>query len=144
MNKSDHKIAKFIQQQHVLSLSILLADNQPWACNAFYVFDEVNWSLYILSELKTTHAKAMLKNSNIAGTISISPKTIAKIKGIQFTAKAKLLTENQANNAYQHYYHVFPFARIIKAPIWSLRLQEIKMTDNLIGFAHKTHWHRGE
>ncbi|OCL24168.1 hypothetical protein A9G07_04830 [Gilliamella sp. wkB72] len=144
MKSSDHKIVQFIKQQHVLSLSLILAENQPWSCNAFYVFDEVNWCLYFLSELKTQHAQAMLKNPNVAGTISISPKSIAKIQGIQFTGNAQLLAENQASHAYKLYYHAFPFARVMKAPIWSIQLQQIKMTNNLMGFAHKTHWQRNE
>ena len=76
------KIIKFIKQQHVLSLSVLLPNNLPWACNAFYVFDQDLLCLYILSELKTTHAKAMQKNPMIAGTISFTPKTVAQIQGI--------------------------------------------------------------
>ena len=144
MKSSDPKITTFIQQQHVLSLSVILAENQPWVCNAFYVFDKENWCLYLLSELKTKHAQAMLKNPNVAGTISNSPKSIIKIQGIQFTANAELLTENQASHAYELYYHAFPFARVMKAPIWSIRLQEIKMTNNLMGFAYKTYWQRDE
>ncbi|WP_294964782.1 hypothetical protein [uncultured Gilliamella sp.] len=136
------KIIKFIKQQHVLSLSVLLPNNLPWACNAFYVFDQDLLCLYILSELKTTHAKAMLKNPMIAGTISFTPKTVAQIQGIQFQAVASHLTDQPAQLAYQLYYQAFPFARIIKAPIWSLQLQQIKMTNNVIGFAHKTHWSR--
>lgn len=144
MKLPDAKIIKFIQQQHVLSLSVILAEHQPWTCNAFYVFDEENCCLYLLSELKTKHAQAMLKNPNVAGTISISPKSVAKIQGIQFSAKAELLTENQASHAYKLYYHAFPFARVMKAPIWSICLQEIKMTSNLMGFAHKTYWQRSD
>lgn len=140
----NHKIIKFIKQQHVLSLSVILPNNRPWACNVFYVFDEDLLCLYILSELKTEHAKAMLINSSVAGTINITPKTVAQIQGIQFQAKAEQLVDKKAKLAYKLYYQAFPFARIIKAPIWSLQLQQIKMTNNLIGFAHKIHWTRNQ
>ncbi|OCG08978.1 hypothetical protein A9G13_02670 [Gilliamella sp. wkB178] len=136
------KISKFIQQQHVLSLSVILPDQQPWACNAFYVFDQDLLNLYLLSELKTVHAKAMLNNPMVAGTICLTPKSVAQIQGVQFQAIASQLTGQAADCAYQLYYQAFPFARIIKAPIWSLQLQQIKMTNNLIGFAHKTYWQR--
>ena len=142
MKLPDVKIIKFIQQQHVLSLSVILAEHQPWTCNAFYVFDEENCCLYLLSELKTKHAQAMLHNPNVAGTISVNPKSITKIQGIQFSAIAEQLIDNKASNAYKLYYSAFPFARVMKAPIWSLRLQEIKMTNNLLGFAHKSYWQR--
>ena len=144
MKTTEFKIAQFIQQQHVLNLCVILAKSQPWACNVFYVFDKENWCLYFLSELKTKHAQAMLQNPNVAGTISINPKSITKIQGIQFSAIAEQLIDNEASNAYKLYYSAFPFARVMKAPIWSLRLQEIKMTNNLIGFARKSYWQRGE
>ncbi|WP_459167150.1 hypothetical protein [Gilliamella apicola] len=114
----------------------------PWACNVFYVLDEERLNLYFLTELKTQHAKAMLIQSQVAGTIAVTPKTVAKIQGIQFQAQAKLLQGEQAKDAYDQYYRAFPFARVMKAPIWSLQLQQIKMTNNLLGFAHKTHWQR--
>lgn len=136
----DPKIIKFIKKHHVLTLSVILPDNTPWACNTFYVFDEQSMRLYFLSELKTQHAKAMLKNPQVAGTISITPKTIAQIQGIQFQAKATQLQNEQAKQAYGKYYRAFPFARVIKAPIWELELQNIKMTNNLLGFANKTYW----
>lgn len=136
------KILEFINKHHVLSLSMILPDHQLWACNAFYVFNEDSMSLYILSDVKTIHGNAMLTHSHVAGTISIAPKTVAKIQGIQFQAIASQLADHDATQAYSHYYRKFPFARMIKAPIWSLKLQRIKMTNNLMGFAHKTHWVR--
>lgn len=138
----DPNIIKFIQQQHVLSLSVVLPDKLPWACNSFYVFDQDLLNLYLLSELKTIHANAMLINPQVAGTISITPKTVAKIQGIQFQANAIQLHGDDANKAYSIYYQFFPFARILNAPIWALQLQKIKMTNNLMGFAHKTNWQR--
>ncbi|KFA58865.1 hypothetical protein A9G34_07550 [Gilliamella sp. Choc4-2] len=138
--KADKKIITFIQKHHVLSLSVILPDANLWACNAFYVFNEDLMCLYILTELTTDHGNAMLNHAQVAGTISLTPKTVAKIQGIQFQAIALQLIGNKAKQAYSLYYQKFPFARIIKAPIWSLELQRIKMTDNLMGFAHKIHW----
>ncbi|SCC08895.1 pyridoxamine 5'-phosphate oxidase family protein [Gilliamella intestini] len=138
--QADLKIIKFIKKHHVLTLSVILPDNTPWACNAFYVFDEQLMCLYFLSELKTQHAKAMLVHPQVAGTISVNPKTIAQIQGIQFQAKATQLQNEQAKQAYGQYYQAFPFARVIKAPIWALQLQRVKMTSNLLGFAIKTYW----
>lgn len=136
----DYKIIKFIKKNHILSLSVILPNNLPWACNVFYVFDEDQLTLYFLAELKTEHAKAMQVHPQVAGTIAVTPKSVIQIQGIQFQAKAILLTGEQAELAYVQYYRAFPFARVIKAPIWALQLQQIKMTNNLLGFAHKTHW----
>lgn len=138
----DPTINKFIRKNHVLSLNVILPDNKLWACNTFYVFDEQPMYLYLLSELKTDHAKAMLKQPQVAGTISVTPKTVARIQGIQFQAKAIQLQKEQAEQAYTQYYSVFPFARMIKAPIWALQLEYIKMTNNLLGFASKIYWRK--
>ncbi|MCX8711646.1 hypothetical protein J3U57_02560 [Gilliamella sp. B3464] len=138
----NHKIIEFIKKQHVLSLCVILSNNQPWACNTFYVFDQDLMNLYFLTELKTQHANAMLNQPQVAGTISIAPKTVAQIQGIQFVAIAKQLSDQQAMHAYSLYYQAFPFAKLMKAPIWSLELQYIKMTNNLLGFAHKDIWTR--
>ncbi|MCO6540479.1 MAG: hypothetical protein J6569_10165 [Gilliamella sp.] len=142
--QADSKIIKFIKNNHVLSLNVILPDNKPWACNTFYVFDESVMCLYLLSELKTEHAKAMLTNPLIAGTISITPKTVAQIQGIQFQAQATRLQKQQAEHAYALYYRAFPFARVIKAPIWALQLHYVKMTNNLLGFGRKIYWKKEE
>jgi uncharacterized protein len=142
--QTDPRIIKFIKKHHVLSLHVILPDNKPWACNAFYVFDERVMCFYLLSELKTEHAKAMLTCPQVAGTISVTPKTVAQIQGIQFQAQAIQLQKEQAKHAYAQYYQAFPFARIIKAPIWSLQLQRVKMTSNFLGFGRKIYWNQEE
>ncbi|MBJ4294868.1 hypothetical protein JGE43_18630, partial [Salmonella enterica subsp. enterica serovar Typhimurium] len=36
----------------------------------------------------------------------------------------------------------FPVARVLPAPVWEIRLDEIKFTDNTLGFGKKLHWLR--
>lgn len=142
MNQPSSNITSLIKKNRVLTLSILEPDNTLWACNTFYAFDENLVCLYILSEMRTSHAQAMLTHPHVAGTISKTPKSIADIQGIQYKATASLLSDDAAKTAYNLYYKAFPFARAFKAPIWALELQYIKYTNNRLGFAHKENWLR--
>nr|MDM9317472.1 hypothetical protein [Escherichia coli] len=36
----------------------------------------------------------------------------------------------------------FPVARMLSAPVWEIRLDEIKFTDNTLGFGKKMIWLR--
>ena len=38
----------------------------------------------------------------------------------------------------------FPVAAALKAPVWEIRLDELKFTDNTLGFGKKLHWLRAE
>jgi len=35
-------------------------------------------------------------------------------------------------------------ALVLKAPVWEIRLDELKFTDNTLGFGKKLHWLRAE
>jgi hypothetical protein len=35
-------------------------------------------------------------------------------------------------------------AAALKAPVWEIRLDELKFTDNTLGFGTKLHWLRAE
>ncbi|MGS3108660.1 hypothetical protein AB2881_32060, partial [Escherichia coli] len=42
----------------------------------------------------------------------------------------------------QRYVKRFPVARMLSAPVWEIRPDEIKFTDNTLGFGKKLHWRR--
>jgi len=41
---------------------------------------------------------------------------------------------------YQLYYQKFPFAETMPAPIWGIKLDWVKVTDNTLGFGTKLIW----
>ena len=136
-------ILKYIKDHHVLHLCTVNGD-APWGCNVFYVFDEAEVRFFILSEMKTRHAQYMTRNPKIAGTVTAHPRFIASIQGVQFSGLSKRLEGVEAEPAYAMYYKRFAVARVLNAPIWELRLDYIKMTNNKIGFAFKDEWNRSE
>jgi len=42
----------------------------------------------------------------------------------------------------ERYNRRFPVARMMPAPVWAIRLDELKFTDNTLGFGKKFIWHR--
>lgn len=137
-------IRRFLEENHVLALCAH-ADGQLWSANCFYVTDVTNaeaMSLYFMTEMKTLHGTLMTKNPEIVGTIATQPENIALIRGIQYRGQATVLEGNADENARALYCQQFPIAAKMKAPVWQLRLDEIKMTDNTLGFGTKLLWSR--
>ena len=135
-------ISKFLHANHVISIAAA-ADGEIWSSCCFYVPDEAQARLIVLTSARSKHGSLMLKNPNIAGTIAGQPENIAKINGIQLTASAQLLTdETERKAALALYYKAHPLARAMKSDVWSLRLENVKFTDNKLVFAQKTLWQR--
>lgn len=134
-------IIRFLNKQHVLTLC---AGNgvEMWCANCFYVFDAERMALWLMTDLQTRHGELIQQNSVVVGTIAPQPKTVALIKGVQYRGVMTLLEGDEAQLARARYCKRFPVARVMKAPIWRLDLQEVKMTDNTLGFGKKLHWLR--
>jgi uncharacterized protein YhbP (UPF0306 family) len=139
--EEQQQIAHFLSKQHVLTLC---AGNgmDMWCANCFYVFDAERMALWLMTETHTRHGELMLQNSRVVGTIAPKPKTIALIRGVQYRAEAVMLSGDEERLARARYCKRFPVAKVMKAPVWQLSLQEVKMTDNTLGFGKKLHWTR--
>lgn len=136
-------LVRYLKKQHVLSLCCT-ADSELWCANCFYVFDEARMAFWIMTETDTRHGLLLMKNTQVAGTVNGQPKTVLLIKGVQYRGRIALLnsedeTETIARQAYQKR---FPIARKVSAPLWEIRLDELKMTDNALGFGKKIIWQR--
>lgn len=73
----------------------------------------------------------------VAGTVNGQPKTVALIRGVQFKGEIRRLEGEESDLARQAYNRRFPVARMLSAPVWEIRLDEIKFTDNTLGFGKK-------
>ncbi len=67
---------------------------------------------------------------------------MALIRGVQFKGEIRLLSGDEADEKRALYVKRFPVARMLSAPVWELRLDELKFTDNTLGFGKKLHWLR--
>ena len=137
----EKKISNYILENKVFTLATS-GGEIPYCAQCFYVFDEVNTTLLFLSDNDTRHIKEALINNNVAGTIATKVTTVAKIQGIQFTAKFINPSEEGRKEFYKIYYQKFPFAKAKPAPVWGAQLNWVKMTDNTLGFGKKLIWER--
>lgn len=136
-------ISRWLSKQHVLTYCAG-SNGDLWCANAFYLFDEQRVAFYLLSETHTRHGELIGKQANVAGTVNGQPKTVALIRGVQFRGEISLVEEDEVESIRTRYCKRFPVARMMKAPAWEIRLDEIKMTDNTLGFGKKLHWLRDD
>ena len=134
-------ISKWLAKQHVVSWCVA-KEGELWGANAFYVYDAQRVAFYLLSEETTRHGQMTGQQAPVAGTINGQPKTVALIRGVQFKGEIRLLSGDEADEKRALYVKRFPVARMLSAPVWELRLDELKFTDNTLGFGKKLHWLR--
>ncbi|RLM21402.1 hypothetical protein BIY29_13715 [Brenneria alni] len=134
-------ISHYLKKLHVLTVCV--GDNSDlWCASCFYTYDDRQVAFYLMTELHTRHGELMLRQPQVAGTVSGQPKSVMLIKGIQFRAQAVRLEGEDEQQARACYNARFPVARAAHAPIWRLQLIELKMTDNTLGFGKKRYWQR--
>lgn len=134
-------ISKWLAKQHVVSWCVA-KEGELWCANAFYIYDAQRVAFYLLSEETTRHGQMTGQQAPVAGTINGQPKTVALIRGVQFKGEIRLLSGDEAEEKRALYVKRFPVARMLSAPVWELRLDELKFTDNTLGFGKKLHWLR--
>lgn len=131
----------YLKKHHVLTLCTGSGESL-WAANCFYVFDEQEIAFWLMTEESTRHGQLMLKNNRVAGTVTTPTESVMKIKGIQYTGEIYRPQGERLQQAVACYQRQFPVARAMKAPLWEIRPDELKMTDNTLGFGKKIHWSR--
>jgi uncharacterized protein YhbP (UPF0306 family) len=134
-------ISRWLTKQHVVSWCVA-REGELWCANAFFVYDPERVAFYLLSEESTRHGQMTGKRAPVAGTVNGQPKTVALIRGVQFKGVIRLLEHEEGEAKRAIYNRRFPVARMLSAPVWELRLDELKFTDNTLGFGKKLHWLR--
>ncbi len=132
----DKKIPSFIQKHHLLTLAT--SGERLWCCSMFYAYDPDTVSFIVASDETTEHMKNVKHNGYVAGTVAVETKSVGKIQGIQFIG----VMEHCPDILKSLYFEAFPYARVMNPTLWSIRLDEVKMTDNTLGFGKKVTWKR--
>lgn len=99
-------------------------------------------AFWIMTEPDTRHGELMVKNQQVAGTVNGQPRTVLLIKGVQYRGRVRRLEEATEQIARAAYQKRFPVSRKVSAPLWEIELDEVKMTDNALGFGKKIAWQR--
>lgn len=122
----------FIKKHHVFSLATC-EDNISWSASCFYAYDEIDNVFVFSSALDTKHAKMMIKNPNVSGTIALETKEVGKIEGLQFSG---MVSKADANSK-KLYLKTYPFALALKPKLWQIKIVYAKLTDNRLFFGKK-------
>ncbi|UXY11519.1 YhbP family protein [Kosakonia sp. ML.JS2a] len=134
-------INRWLAKQHVVTWCVANR-GELWCANAFYFYDPHAVAFYVLSEDQTRHGQMTGLKAQVAGTVNGQPKTVALIRGVQFAGEIRRLDEEESAVPRAQYNRRFPVARMLSAPMWEIRLNEVKFTDNTLGFGKKLHWLR--
>ena len=140
----NEKITAFISKQTCGNLCCVDKDGKPWCFSFFYAFNKAEGLLYYKSSEDTRHSGIIMKNPFVAGTILPDKLSLLQIKGVQFEGTVIPFEDFLAKGAYSAYHKKFPFSIAMPGQIWTIRLEEIKYTDNSLGFGTKLKWNRAE
>lgn len=128
-------ISRWLAKQHVVTWCVQ-QEGELWCANAFYLLMRRK-SPSTFDGRKTRHAQMSGPQAAVAGTVNGQPKTVALIRGVQFKGEIRRLEGEESDLARKAYNRRFPVARMLSAPVWEIRLDEIKFTDNTLGFGKK-------
>lgn len=121
-----------------------VSEKGPWCASCFYARDEENNTLVITTDPATRHGAEFRANPQVAGTISLETKRIGRIRGAQFTGTISEPTGDDLSRARTVYLKRFPYAALTEIHLWVIKLNQIKLTDNRLGFGKKIIWTSGD
>lgn len=130
-------INAFIKKHHLLSLASV--GERLWCCSMFYAYDPEAVAFVVASDPDTEHMRNVAENPGVAGTVALETKTVGKLQGIQFSGT---MQRDDGTRSRELYFKCFPYARVMNPTLWRIVLEEIKMTDNTLGFGKKLNWKR--
>ncbi len=113
-------------------------EDELWCANAFYVYDLDTVAFYLLSEEHTRHGQMTGQRAKVAGTVNGQPKTVALIRGVQFKGEIRRLSGDvKRRECASATSSASLVARMLSAPVWEIRPDEIKFTGQHAGFREK-------
>lgn len=133
----------FIEKYNVLSLCGV-KDAISWSANSFYVFDRRTVRFLVVSHRESRHIGMIRQNPFVSGTIAQQTESVVKIQGIQYSGVMTELKKPDSKEAFRLFYKRFPYARLIRSPIWAIIINYLKFTDNTLGFGKKSSWERSD
>ena len=139
MPKTLEKVALFLSKHHLLSLATSV-ENRPQSASLFYAYNSEEVTFIVASDTKTEHIQNILINSNVSGTVAMETDEVGKIEGMQFKAEMYMVSHEEG----ALYFKAFPFAKVMNPQLWSIVLEDIKLTDNRLGFGKKLYWKRAD
>src|ERR1017187_6268149 len=142
------RLLKFLREHQVLTLAVVDANGNPYAAALFYAVDE-ELRFHVVTDPATRHAKAMLANPSVAGTIQLDRQHWHEIRGVQFCGICRQLDSDERVRAWEVYNARFVFLQqpdaILTRELANTAMRRIdptwiRLIDNRLGFGHKVEW----
>jgi uncharacterized protein YhbP (UPF0306 family) len=140
----NENINDFIAKQTCGSLCCVDENGMPYCFSFFYAFNSTEGLLYYKSSDYTKHSTIIKANPVVAGTILPDKLNVLQVKGVQFEGIILSLDHPASKTASTHYYKKHPMAIAMPGDIWTIQVNNIKFTDNSLGFGKKITWSRNE
>lgn len=140
----NERIIKFIEGQTCGSCCCVDEAGRPYCFSFFYAFNSRDGLLYYKSSGGSAHERILKGNPAVAGTILPDKLNFLKIRGVQFEGELLPADHPLAAHAHEGYYRKHPVGRTMKGDIRTIQLNNIKYTDNTLGFGSKLNWSRNE
>ena len=135
-------IHHFIFNQTVASICCTNNSGELHCFCCYYAFDANEGLLYFKTGDQNQHMLWMQQQPQIAGTILPDKLNKLQVKGIQFNGTLLPVGDVATRQASKRYHLKFPLALAIAGTVQTIRLDQIKMTDNSLGFGTKLIWER--
>ena len=138
----DQRIVKFIRRHHVVTLTTIGPEGEPWSCNLFYAFLPEANALVFTSQEHTRHTREMESGGLVSASIVLETRLVGRLQGLQIQGTvSKASAENPlGETARRKYLRRFPYAIFALGELWILSITKLKYTDNTLGFGTKLHW----
>lgn len=140
MGTVDKHILSFLSEHTVASIALLDANSRPYSVSCFYAFEPERMCLLFKSSFGTHHDNLIHEGAPVSGTILPEKLDLAMLKGIQFTGKLMSLQEAGNLRFSSLYTQKYMMSLALPGYMWGAELTYIKLTDNSLGFGHKTSW----
>ncbi len=128
-------IERFLAEHHVLTLATA-SENAPQCCNLFYTYLPDRQLFVVASDGGTEHMTNVRTNKRVAGTVVLETKSVGKVQGLQFKGVMNAASQEESSA----YLRAFPYARAMNPTLWTIVLEQMKLTDNRLGFGKKLTW----
>lgn len=135
-------ITRFLEQQTCATICCMDENGSPYCFSCYYVFSKENDVLYFKSSMDAYHSSLLANNPIVAGTIL--PDKLNKLitRGIQLQGEILQQFHPMAKDALMWYHKKHLMALAMKGEVFTIRIDNIKMTDSKLGFGKKLNWKR--
>lgn len=135
-------IESFILSSTCATVACLNEEGSPYCFSCFYTYQKEHQLLHFKSSLDTHHAQYLLKNEKVAGTILPDKLLKTAVKGIQFTGRLLNNDDPLTLQAAKAYHLQHPYALAVPGQIWTIQIDQFKLTDSTLVFKKKLLWSR--